>query len=95
MEQRTIEHLTRIALRLVGVIAVFVSVILATHTVLQLLAAHSVTSGQGLPPGMSGNLKGMAGRVGAWAIAGHVATMVWGVLLVAFSRMLASAVAGE
>jgi hypothetical protein len=91
MEQRSIEHVTTIILRLAGVLTIFIGLILATHIILQLIAARSAASGfpQGLPPGMSINLKGAAGRVGGWAIVAQIATIAWGALLAAFAQPIA------
>jgi hypothetical protein len=95
MEQKSIEHVTTVVLRFVGVLTIFIGLILVTHTVFQLLAAQSVTSGfpQGLPRGMSVSMKGAAGRLGAWAIVAQGAVMGWGGLLFALARPIAERIA--
>ena len=95
MDQKTVEQITTVVLRLAGILTIFIGLILATHIILQLIAARSATSGlpQGLPPGMSVNLKGMAGRVGHWAIVAQVATMVWGGLLLVSAKPIAREIA--
>ena len=97
MEQKSIEHMTTVALRFVGVLTIFIGLILVTQTILQLLAAHSVTSGfpQGLPHGMTVSVKGAAGRVGIWAIAAHGMVLVWGGLLVGLASPVARGIASE
>jgi hypothetical protein len=96
MEQKSIEHVTTVVLRFVGVLTIFIGLILVTYTIFQLLAAQSVTSGfpQGLPRGMSVSVKGAAGRLGAWAIAAQIAVMVWGGLLFALAKPIAERIAG-
>lgn len=95
MEQKSIEHVTTVVLRSVGVLTIFIGLIVVTHTVFQLLAAQSVTSGfpQGLPRGMSVSVKGAAGRMGAWAIVGQIASMAWGGLLFALAQPIAQGIA--
>lgn len=97
MEQRTIEHGTTVFLRLVGVLTIFIGLIWTGDTVLQLLAARSATSGfpQGLPPGMSVNLKGAVGRMGGWAIGARLAIVIWGTLMLALARSIARGIAKE
>jgi hypothetical protein len=97
MEQKSIEHVTTVVLRFAGVLTIFIGLILTTHTILQLIAAHSATSGfpQGLPQGMTVSIKGLAGRMGQWAVAAQVAVVAWGSLLVALARPIAKAIAQE
>jgi len=95
MEQKSIEHVTTVVLRSVGVLTIFIGLIVVTHTAIQLFAAQSVTSSlsQGLPGGMSVSLKGAAGRLGAWAIVARIAIMVWGGLLFALAQPIAQGIA--
>ena len=97
MEQKSIERVVTVALRFLGALTIFVGLILATHTIFPLIAAHSVTSGfpQGLPRGMSVTLKGAAGRAGTWAIAAQMAVIVWGGFLVVLAKPLAQGIARE
>jgi hypothetical protein len=97
MEQKSIERIVTVVLRFLGVLTIFIGLILTTHTVFQLIAAHSVTSGfpQGLPPGMNVTLKGAAGRAGTWAVAAQIAVIVWGGLLVALAKPVAEGIARE
>jgi len=85
-----------IVLRVAGVLTIFIGLILTTHVVVQLIAAHSAMSGfpgGQLPQGMTVNIKGAAGRAGNWAIFGQVTTSLWGGLLVALARRIAEGVA--
>lgn len=97
MEQKSIERVTTIALRTAGVLTILIGLILTTHTVLQLIAAHSAASGlpQGLPPGMRVNLTGAVGRVGYWAVAGQITIIIWGALLIAFAQPIATSITRE
>lgn len=97
MEQTSIERVTAVVLRIAGVLTILVGLILVTHTVLQLIAAHSAASGlpRGLPPGMTVNVKGAVGRVGFWAIAGQIMTIVWGALLIRLARPIATSITKE
>jgi len=97
MEQKSIEHVTTIILRLAGVLTIFIGLILTTHTILQLIATHSATSGfpQGLPGGMSVSIKGAVGRVGHWAVIAQLAIIGWGGLLVALAPPVAKGIAKD
>ncbi len=97
MDQKTVEHLTTIALRLIGVATILIGLIITTLTIFQLIAAQSAISGfpQGMPPGMSINLKGALGRVGYWALAGQVAIVVWGWLLTVFAQPIAKSISRQ
>lgn len=97
MEQKSVEHVTMVALRFAGVLTIFIGLILVTHTIFQLLAARSVTSGfpAGLPHGMTVSVKGAAGRIGNWAVAAQGAVVVSGALLVRLARPIAGAIARE
>jgi len=94
MEQKSIERVTTIVLRVAGVLVMLIGAILVTHTIVTLIAAHSAMSG-GLPPGMSVNLKGAAGRVGAWAVFAQATTIGWGLLLMALARSIAQNITKE
>lgn len=65
MEQRAMDHITTIILRLVGVLTIFIGLIMTTQLAIQLIAENSAMSGfpEGLPPGMNINIKGVAGRM--------------------------------
>ena len=97
MDRQAAERWVTVVLRVVGVLTVFVGAILITQTIIQLISVHWGSSGlpQGLPPGMSISLKGTAGRMGAWAIAGLVAVMAWGGLLARVSKPIAGLIASE
>jgi hypothetical protein len=72
-------------------LTVFGAVLLATMTATQVISAMQLTGGN-MPPGMSVNLKGVAGKMGMWAFVGYGVIMVWGSLLCRFAPMLADAV---
>jgi hypothetical protein len=94
MEQKSLEQVTTIVLRVAGVLVVVIGAILVTHTIVTLIAAHSAMSGQ-LPPGMSVNLKGAAGRVGVWAVFAQTTTIMWGLLLMALAPSIAQNITKE
>jgi hypothetical protein len=94
MEQKSIVQVAAFAIRFVALLAIFIGLILTTQTIFQLIAAHSALSGD-LPPGMSINIKGAAGRIGIWAIAGNLFIMIWGFLLAICARPLANAIGQE
>ena len=95
MEQKSVERVVTVGLRFLGVLTIFIGLILTGNTIIQLLAAHSVTSGMGLPPGMNVSLQGAAGRTGAWAVGARIAVIGWGVLLMATATPLARNIARE
>jgi hypothetical protein len=97
MEQKTVEHGMTIFLRLVGVLTIFIGLIWTSETVLQLLAARAATSSfrEGMPPGMSVNLKGAAGRMGGWAVGARLAVVIWGTLMLASARSIARGITRE
>jgi len=98
MEQKSIERMTTIVLRVAGILIVTIGAILVTHTIITLIAAHSAMSGfsqSHLPPGMSVNLKGAAGRAGVWAVFAQATTIMWGVLLMALAPSIAQNITKE
>jgi hypothetical protein len=95
MEQKSVERVVTVVLRFLGVLTIFIGLILTSNAILQLLAAHSVTSGMGLPPGMNVTLQGAAGRLGNWTVVARIAVIVWGALLVATATPLARSIAKE
>ena len=94
MEQKSLEQVTTIVLRVAGVLIVVIGAILVTHTIITLIAAHSAMSG-GLPQGMSVNIKGAAGRIGAWAVVAQATTIGWGLLLMALAPSIAQNITKE
>jgi hypothetical protein len=98
MEQKSMERVTTVVLRGAGVLVMLVGLILVTHTIVSLIAAHSAMSGfpgGQLPPGMSVNLKGAAGRVGGWAVFAQATTIGWGFLLMALAPSIAQKITKE
>lgn len=75
-------------LRTAGVLAVFVGCILATQTIVNLIAAQSVASN--LPPGFNVQVKGAFGNLSGWAIVGQLTTLVWGMILFAVAKPIAA-----
>ena len=94
MEQKSVEHVTMVILRVAGVLAMLIGVILVTHTIITLIAAHSAMSGQ-LPRGMSVNIKGATGRIGVWAVFAQATTILWGFLLVIVAPSIAKGITKE
>lgn len=95
MDQETVKNLTTVTLRLIGVITILVGLILTTLALFQIMAAFSATSGfpQGLPRGMSIEMKGAFGRMGYWAVLSHLTVVAWGWLLIRFARPIAQGIA--
>ena len=93
MEQRSIEHVTTIALRFVGVLTVFIGLILITYTIFALIGAHSTTSDlfRNMPEGMDINMRGMF----SWVAVGEVAIIVWGGLFIRLAKPIARGIARE
>jgi hypothetical protein len=91
MEQRLPRQITMIVLRLAGVSTIFIELVFMTQTASQWMAAHSALSDMpygGLPPGVKINVT----AAGGWTLAGQAVIIVWGLLLIALARPMATAI---
>ncbi len=97
MEQKSVYQVTVIVLRLIGVLTMFIGLVFATQTIIELIALACVKSGLDarMPAKMNVSLTGTASTLGIWSIVYQIATIVWGRILYVSARSIARRITDE
>lgn len=93
MDATSEKRLTVIGFRAVGILVVLIGLILATTTIISLIAVSSLKSN--IPAGMNINIKGPVGTMGVWAILAQISISAWGAAVYFLADRLSDLILSE